>query len=283
MRTSLMGSVMALAVMAAAVGGSAVVAAPVAAAAGYAGVSRPSGDVTLSFIRPGRVREMAVKEGEVVKAGQVVAQQDDVEEQAQLAVDKADAEDETEINVNIALRDQDKINFERVNATGAGQSEKDDARVKVTVDEARILFAQHKQKTARMKVQATEAVLSKLKVVSPIDGVVAETARKVGEVADGQNMKVMRVIQVDPLWVEAPVKILEARKLKNGDAAQVVFMDEKVRVGRVSFISPIGDSGSETINVRVEVPNPEKIQPGENVRVTFGGEGRVAESPVRSR
>ena len=40
--------------------------------------------------------------------------------------------------------------------------------------------------------------------------------------------------------------------------------------GKVVQRFPTGNSGSSTIKVRVEVPNPEKLESGENVQVTFG-------------
>ena len=240
------------------------------------GITKPSGDVTLSFIRPGRVKEISFKEGEAVKAGSVVAVQDDIEEQAQLRIDQADANDNTEIDVNIFLLKEDQQTLDRTIKAMGSTSEIEDARSKVQVDEARIELAKQKQKTAKIKVEATEALISKLKINSPIDGVVAESALKVGEVADGQNMKVMRVVQVDPLWVESAVPIAIARQLKPQDVANVTFSDGQVRPGAVALVFPVGDSASETIKVRLEIPNPQKLQPGENVRVSFGGDGHVA-------
>ena len=243
---------------------------------GIRGITKPSGDVTLSFIRPGRVKLINVKEGEPVKAGDVVALQDDVEEQAQLRIDQEDANDNTEIEVEKYLLLEDTQSLERTIKAMGSTSEIEDAKSKVQVDQARIDLAKQKQKTARIKVEATEALLSKLKITSPIDGIVAESALKVGEVADGQYMKVMRIVQVDPLWVEAAVPIAIARQLKPRDIANVTFSDGQIRPGAVALIFPVGDSASETIKVRIEMPNPQKLQPGENVRVNFGGDGHVA-------
>jgi RND family efflux transporter MFP subunit len=236
----------------------------------------------------GRVSEVLVKEGDTVKAGQLVAKQDDAEEQAQLKSDQDDAKDETEIVAEKQVWEQDKLHLKEIMETaGASSFERDDAQIKVQLDEARIQLAEHKRRTAGIKVEGTQAVIDKLTIKSPIDGIVAESMLKVGEVADGQNMKVLRIVNVDPLWVEVAVPIQQARKLKTSDPAEVTFTDKQVRTGKVLLVFPIGNSASNTIKVRVAVPNPDKLQPGENVLVTFNDQNVAsrqtpAESAVRT-
>jgi RND family efflux transporter MFP subunit len=244
------------------------------------GITKPSADVTLSFVRPGRVKEVFVKEGDTVKAGDPIAQQDDVEEQEQLKADLDEAEDDTEINAEMEVFTQDKRHLEELNNTrGASAFERDDADIKVKLDQARIILAKHKKRTAGFKVGVTRAVIEKLTIKSPIDGIVAESMLKAGEAADGQNMKVVRIVQIQPLWVEVSVPILQARKLKTGDVAQVTFTDKSVRSAKVALVFPVGSSGSSTIKVRLTLDNPEKLQPGENVTVKFATENVAAARP----
>ena len=60
-------------------------------------ITKPSQDVTLSFVRPGRVVTIKVKEGDEVQKGDVLAQQDDSEESKALALYKSKAEDMTQV------------------------------------------------------------------------------------------------------------------------------------------------------------------------------------------
>ena len=50
-----------------------------------AAITRPNKDITLSFVRPGQISRILVKEGATVKVGQGLVQLDDAAEQAQLA------------------------------------------------------------------------------------------------------------------------------------------------------------------------------------------------------
>lgn len=236
---------------------------------GIQAITRPSGDRVLSFVRPGLIMEMAVDKGDVVKSGQIIAKQDDREEIELLKVAHQEATSETEIEAEKAVLAADKLELQKKTDRGS-EMEKREAALKVVVDEARIKLAIDKKRTAEFKYEANKAALEKLKLISPIDGVVQEVFMRVGEAPNGQELKVMRVIQMDPLWIETPVPIKDARKLSLGDPVNVLFTDGKVRPGKVALKDVLADPASGTLNIRVEVPNPEKLVPGENVRVTFG-------------
>jgi RND family efflux transporter MFP subunit len=235
---------------------------------GLQAITKPSKDVTVSFVRPGRIVEVLAAKGDEVKAGQLIARQDDEEELAVLAQDKLAAESEIEIKAEMAIRDQKAKDVEKYQKYGS-TFEYENAVLELKIEEAKIEVAKLHHDQAGLKYKQTGVVVGKLKVLAPIGGVVAEEFAKAGESADGGNMKLVRIVQLDPLWVEVPVPQARARKLARGDAASVTFPDGKERAGKVAVIPPTGDSASETILVRLEVPNPEKTFAGENVFVNF--------------
>ena len=246
------------------------------------GVTRPSDMRVLSFVRPGRVTAVLVKEGDEVKKGQVIAKQDDTEEQAELKVSIEKANDNTEIEVNHNVYDLDKQTLEKTEHANGGASKQEiaEARQKVFVDDARIKYSEKQKHIAGLDQEHTQAAIDKLTLVAPGEGgpwVVLESFLKEGEAADAQNMKVVRIIQRDPLWVETQIPYTIARHLHVGDAATVqfsekTFSDQKERSdGKVTYIAAMGSSASETILVRVELPNPKNLPPGENVKVSFPG------------
>jgi RND family efflux transporter MFP subunit len=235
---------------------------------GIQAITRPSGDRTLSFVRPGLIVE-GLEKGQPVKKDQIVARQDEREERALLEAAQAEAESTTEIDAEKKVLEADRADLEKKRGAASGQEIRE-AELKVQVDLARIDLAIFKRKQAEFKFRSSTAGIEKLKLISPIDGVVQEVFLRQGEATNGQDQKVMRVIQVDPLWIETPVPIKEARKLAPGSPVNVLFTDGKVRPGKVALKDPMADAASSTLNVRVEVPNPEKLEPGENVRVTFG-------------
>ena len=64
---------------------------------GIAAITSPSVDVMLSFLAAGRIAEVLVQDGDIVKEGQLLSRQDDTVEQAQLAILRAESEDRTQI------------------------------------------------------------------------------------------------------------------------------------------------------------------------------------------
>lgn len=244
---------------------------PSEAPAGYPAITKPSKDLTISFVRPARVEEVLVAKGDWVKAGQLIARQNDLEEQASLSIDKKKAEDTTSIDAETAVREQKAKDAERMEKSGGvGILELQNAQLEVKVADARILMAKSQHEQDQLKLQATTLAVEKLKVYAPIDGVIAEEFLKAGESADGGNMKLVRIVQLDPLWIEVPVPVLQARKIHKDDAATVTGADGKDHTGKVVVVSPVADSASDTILVRVEMPNPQKISSGETVYVNFG-------------
>jgi len=129
--------------------------------------------------------------------------------------------------------------------------------------------AQHEED--QLKVEMTKIAVEKLKLYAPNwDGVVSEEYLQPHESADGGNMKVVKIVKLDPLRMEVPVPILKARSLKVDDSATITLEDGSQHTGKVVVIPRVGDAASDTLLVRVEMPNPQKSEAGQTVHVSFG-------------
>lgn len=244
---------------------------------GLPAITKPCQDVTLSCSRPGLIAKVMVKDGQVVKIDQPVVQQDSREEEAMLAADKSKADDTTSIRAQEAIRDQSKVDLARVQYAkdhgGSTPFELDKAKIDVVVAEARVKIAEVEQEQARLKYEQTRVVVEKMCLKSPINGLVQKAMVQPGEAVE-LNTKVIRLVNLDPLWVEVQVPALQARSLKKDAAAKVVFTDKQAAAGKVILVDVVGDPASETIMVRVEVANFEMRQSGELVKVEFPGLAR---------
>jgi len=256
-------------------------------AEGVEAITRPSGDVTLAFVRPGRIAEVRVADGQAVRAGQVLVRQDDAAEQLQLTQLKAQAEDTIRIDAAAAQLAQKRVELQRVQAlaerNAATQWELSLARLDVTIAELSVKLAEFQQQQARGAYDEARAQVDRMRLVSPIDGRVERVLLEAGEAADALE-DVVRVVQIDPLWIDVPVPLSEARTMKLDQPARVSFSpraaasrDAAVSAapanaanGRVIHIAAVADAASDTLTVRVEVPNPASRPAGEHVRVTFG-------------
>jgi RND family efflux transporter MFP subunit len=237
-------------------------------------ITKPSQDVTLSFVHPGLVAQVSVKEGDQVKKDDVVVKQDDRSELALLDQAKAQAEDNTRVEAQKATLDQKKVDaakFEAAFKNGSATSfEVDHAKLDVTIADlslklAVVEHAQDQRKYEEAKIHVDEALIR-----TPISGLVEQTLVKAGESVE-QQTKVIRIVNIDPLWVEVAVPLEVSRTLKEGMEAQVKFNDGKdLQKGKITHVAAVADAASDTRMVRVEVPNGANRPAGERVRVDFG-------------
>lgn len=109
-----------------------------------------------------------------------------------------------------------------------------------------------------------------MKLKSPIDGHVEEIHVETGESVNALA-EVIRIVRVDPLWIDVPVPVTEASAVHLGDRAQILFGSPGAvrETDTVIFIAAVADAASSTLNVRVETPNKASRPAGEQVRVAF--------------
>ncbi|HUS46888.1 MAG TPA: efflux RND transporter periplasmic adaptor subunit [Phycisphaerae bacterium] len=262
-------------------------------------VTRPSADVTLSFVQPGKIAEVLVKEGQLVKpakgeaeevakpssetqpAGQagpgkeeeqVLVRQDDSAEQKRLAQLEAQADSRVRIDAAKAQLEQKKVDLEKIRLAAekgaATNIEVDHAKLDVTIAELSLELAEFEHKQDRLKYEEMKLQIERMKLVSPIEGIVESIFVEAGESVDSHE-KVIRLVKIDPLWVEVNVPLAQAGGLKVKQGASVSFGSADGAVGKITHIGSVADPASETIPVRVEVANPKLRRAGERVRVSF--------------
>jgi RND family efflux transporter MFP subunit len=245
---------------------------------GIEAVTRPSGDVALAFVRPGRVTEVLVKEGDAVKAGDALMHQDNEAERLVVARLKAAADDTARLraaDAQLARRRDDLVRIEAAaKEGGATEWELDHARLGVRVAELALRTEQFKRQQYARQHQEAETELARMTLRSPIDGRVEALLVEAGETAKAAA-PVVRVVRVNPLWVDAAVPLAQALDLKVGGAATLEFPPPAGgRVeGKILHVAAVADPASATLRVRIEVPNAAGRAAGETVKVHFTAAG----------
>jgi HlyD family secretion protein len=244
-------------------------------AEGIAAITDPSADVMLSFLGSGRIAEVVVKEGNVVEKGSVLVRQDDSVEQIQLAQLRASSEDTNQILAAEATLAQKKIDLKRLEwalSRGAATDlEVEHARLDVQIAELSQKVTQFDHEQAVRKYEAAKISIDNLRLKSPVSGRVENVATEVGESVNALE-DVIRVVRTVPLWIDAAVPLGTAKRCTNGEEVRVNYPDgagESER-GKIIFIATAADAASDTLRVRIEVPNKAKRPSGEHVTVYFG-------------
>ncbi len=248
-------------------------AAATCAAEGIEAVTIPSKDVTLSFVRPGQIAKVLVKDGQQVKAGELLISQDDSAERVQLEQLRTQATDRTRVRAAEAQLAQKKLDLKKIEdaaRSGAStQAEVEHAQLDVTIAELSLELAKLQHEQDGLKLREAELQVARMKLLSPIDGMVERVVVEAGESVDALE-KLIRIVKTDPLRIDVPVPGVQAGALASGGKADVTFARTGETVtGTITFVASVADAASETLTVRVELPNPAGRRAGQRVRVSF--------------
>ena len=201
----------------------------------------------------GEVRQIFVEEGDVVKAGQVLARLDG----DRLRLDVA----QTEANLRKLERDYNRqLELSQKGLVAKGTAE----NAKFDLDALKASY-----ESARLELSYTQ-------IRAPISGVVSARHIKVGNTI-GPNDPTFRVTNLDPLVAYVHVPEKEFRKISAKQTADVVVdaLGGERFVGTIARISPTVDPKTGTFRAEVEVPDPSRrLKPGMFARVNIAYERR---------
>ncbi len=253
---------------------------------GLQGITAPKSDITLSFVVPGRISAVLVKEGHMVKEGQVLVRLYDEPERIQCEQFKMLAEDQTRIlaaAAELAQKQVDLKKVEKARTKGAASDwEVEHLRLNVRIAELDLQSSKIEQAQYLRRYHHAQSQLAQMRLRAPVAGLVEDVSVEPGE-SIGTLGPVVRLVQNDPLWIDVPVPLAQAVALEKGQAAWVNFPGTPVAEasnGRIINIATVADAASDTLRVRIEVPNPAKRPAGERVAVAFTPAAEGAENDL---
>ena len=241
---------------------------------GVRAITNPSADITLSYVQPGCIAKVYFKEGERIKAGQVLVQQDDAVEQIQLAQLEAASEDITQIQASEASLAQKRLDLKKLEKAAAlnaaTELEVEHAKLNAKIAELSLQLAKFEHEQAKRKYNEVKVQVEKMRLKSPIGGRIEKIHVETGESINALD-DVVRVVQIDPLWIDVPVPLVKATILSSGKTAKVMFPNPNRASleGKIIFVAAVADAASGTLRVRIEVPNKSNRPAGEHVEVIF--------------
>jgi len=239
------------------------------------GITAPNADITLSFVVAGRVSDVQVEPGTTVEKDQLLVHLYDEPEKIQCQQLKMLSEDRTKINAAKAELAQNQVDLkklEQARAKGAASVwEVEHLFLNVRIAELSLQSAILEQQQYRQRYDHASSQLVRMRLAAPIAGLVEEVSVEVGE-SIGTLGPVVRIVQNDPLWIDVPVPMAQALNLTVDQDVWITFPGataEATPNGRIINISAVADAASETLRIRIEVPNPLKRPAGERVAVAF--------------
>ncbi len=137
---------------------------------------------------------------------------------------------------------------------------------------AALKSAQGQLESAKGKYLGAEAQLQYSEIRSPIDGMVTDRSLFAGEMA-AVGTPLITVMDTSSLLAKTHMSQSQAQMLKVGDAASIKIpgIDDSVS-GKVTLVSPALDPGSTTVEVWVQVANPDgRLKAGTPVHLSIAG------------
>lgn len=124
--------------------------------------------------------------------------------------------------------------------------------------------------SAKGKLLASQAQLSYSEIRSPIDGVVTDRPLYPGEMASTSS-PLLTVMNLSKVIAKAHIPQSDAALLRKGDKATITAPGlEKGMPGTVTVVSPALDPNSTTVEIWVEVANPQQqLRPGVTAQLSM--------------
>lgn len=194
----------------------------------------------------GVVEEILVEEGDVVRAGQVLAKLDD-----------------EKISVELA---QARANLNRLESN---YRRNEDLHAKQLVSTEVFQQSKYEYEQQQAAYELAELNLKYASIRTPIGGVVAERLIKVGNMIV-PNEAVFHVTGLNPLIAVLHVPEGQLQRLRRGLAAQLTVdaVEEEVFTGRIKRMSPVVDPETGTVKVTIETRDESGfLRPGMFARI----------------
>lgn len=211
----------------------------------------------------GIVREVLVREGDSVEAGQPLVKLDDELAKASLEIAKQNLASRGALNsaeAELRLHSARLAKLEPLARDGFARSDElERARSDKEVAAARVLTAQETLQVRQREFDKIQIELQRRTVKSPIQGVVSKLHREVGEFVAPTDPVLITVVQLDPLRATFSLKPAHASQLSAGLVVQVQFASmEQPVTGEIELVSPVTEARSGTVRVKVRIPNPQR-------------------------
>lgn len=205
------------------------------------GSATPDREVLLRAETTGQIDQILVEEGAFVDEGSVIMQ---------IKMDDRAIRQE---QANINLQEKQRLYEAQANLHERGFVSSTE------LDNALTQF-----KLAEVELERIKLEIEKTYIRAPFSGYIEENIVDLGEYV-GIGNELTRIVDNDPLVVNAYVSQNDVEFLGLGVEAKVELVNGRETTGQVRFISPRADESTRTFRVEIAVPNTEGLRAGSSV------------------
>lgn len=238
------------------------------------GVIYPDNDLTLALGVSGPVSQLPVKQGSLVKQGDLILSLHSEVERLEVLRREVVWKDQSELNgieERLAITQPQYRAAKELYEQSQSISKDELARLEIELINTQVKLKQLQTQEKRQKIeyqQSKEDLLSK-RLLAPITGVVTQVAVQQGEwVKAGEP--VVQVVDVSKVFLKLNVSDKVSRNLTLKQGVDVNVEGVGARQGFIDYISPIADAASGLVEVKVVLQNKDlSIRPGTKASVEW--------------
>ncbi len=247
----------------------------------------PYRDIDVATSEMGTLAYLNVKEGDHVTRGQVLGGLDEDVVRANLEVAQkakeargrlVSAEEELAFQTENLRKIRQLIERQHASAEELARTE-----TQQRIAEAQVLSIREELELKSAEYTRTEAMLLEKQIRSPIDGMVTQIYKDVGEFISASSPVVIKVVKLDVLLVQFAVPANAASEFKAGRTVPLSIGSEHTKtVGVIEFVSPIKDPQSNTVRLRMRIDNSQgQFSSGDScwLALTSSGDDQESVSP----
>ncbi len=228
----------------------------------YEAFTEPERTVHASSADTGRVSQVVVKRGDRVQRGDLlmVLESRILEASLQTARRKANSNARIKaLEVEYDLRRQRHEQLRSLAEDGAGNPE-EVRRAKADLDMAalNVEAAREEQALNALQVAEIEARIEQRKVRSPVDGVVTDVLKEVGEYVSSVEPQVATVVQLGRLRATFYLPSPCLSNIQHGMEVPMTTAQGDTINGMVEYVAPVTEADSGRARVDVLIDNPQR-------------------------
>lgn len=234
------------------------------------GLAFPVSDVQVSASVAGLVHRISVRPGQLVKPGELLLELDNASQQVELRRRAVMLDDNSELQtarVRLAAL-TDLLGMTELVASKSQSVSKEElvkARLEKATAEGRLQQLVAQKARERVEHEQAQLELQQRTVRAPMAGVVVDVPMDVGEWAKPGDVMV-RLADISQVELRLNLPQTAAASFRVGNRVVARFEAGAAQVqstGLVNFVSPLADSASGLVDVRIRFANPAgRIRPG---------------------
>lgn len=255
----------------------------------YEGFTEPRYEIMVAATEIGRLDEVLVEVGDIVRQGQTIARLEDSLQASSVRIAKQQTEMRGEIDAALAetmLHTARRDQLQELAADAmARPTELARAEADLKVAEARHVAAIEQQELRRLEYERYQLQLARRRVTAPMAGVVSKIFHQPGEYITPADPAVIRLLVIDQLFGVFNVPAEDVGTFQLESEVRVFLRSTRKTVqGRVHSLAPDIDGESGTVQVKIALENENgKLLVGDRCTLQMNRSRKVATRPSLMR